>query len=231
VSGSLVSPELRSRVRGIAVPIAVGLGRLGLTPNALTLIGFAIAVVAAFAAAQQAWIAAGLLVIFGGVFDLFDGALARATNKVSRLGAFMDSVFDRWGEGVVYVGIVVGSVGFGYRAVPWLAGMAMSAAFMVSYARAKAENLGFASGRGIANVGLAPREVRIVILTVGLLVSGLAGTACTDTNGGFPCSDDWVAPAARVLEVTLALITVLAAITTIQRIVHVVRQSASEEHE
>ena len=231
MSGSLVTPELRARVRGIAVPIALGLGRLGLTPNALTVLGFGISIVAALAASQQAWIAAGLLVVFGGVFDLFDGALARATNKVSRLGAFLDSVFDRWSEGVIYVGIVMGSVGFGYRAVPWLAAMAMSAAFMVSYARAKAENLEFASGHGIANVGLAPREVRIVILTVGLLVSGLAGTACTDTNGGFPCSEDWVAPAARVLEVTLALITVLATVTTIQRILHVVHQQPSEEHQ
>ena len=55
--------------------VAVGLGRLGLTPNALTVIGFGIAVVAAVAAGLQAWLAAGLLVIFGGVFDLFDGAL------------------------------------------------------------------------------------------------------------------------------------------------------------
>ena len=60
---------------------------------------------------MQAWLPAGLLLIVGGVFDLFDGALARATGKASKLGAFMDSVFDRAGEGVVYVGIVAGCVG------------------------------------------------------------------------------------------------------------------------
>ena len=96
--GSLVSPALRARVRDLALPIALGFGRLGLTPNALTVMGFGISVAAAAAAGFGAWIAAGLLVIFGGVFDLFDGALARAMDRVSRLGAFLDSVFDRAGE-------------------------------------------------------------------------------------------------------------------------------------
>ena len=96
----MISPETRARVRGLAVPIALFFGRLGLTPNALTLIGFGIAILAAIAAAGQSWILAGILVVFGGVFDLFDGGLARATGKASRLGAFMDSVFDRWGEGI-----------------------------------------------------------------------------------------------------------------------------------
>jgi len=107
VSGSVVSPELRTRIRGLALPIALALGRIGLTPNALTLIGFGIAVGAGLAASQQAWLLAGVLVIVGGVFDLFDGALARATNKVSRLGAFLDSVLDRAGESALYLGIAV----------------------------------------------------------------------------------------------------------------------------
>ena len=231
MSGSLVSPELRARVRGVATPIAEGFGRLGLTPNHLTLIGFGIAVVAAVAAAQQSWLLAGVLVVVGGVFDLFDGALARATGRASTIGAFMDSVFDRAGEAVVYVGIVAGATGFGYGIVPWLAAAAMAAAFMVSYTRAKAESLGFTTGMGIANVGLAPREVRIVILTIGLVLTGVAGTTCTDMTGGFPCPEDWVARGAVVLEIALGLIAILAVATTIQRIVHVIRESSSKEHQ
>ena len=150
MSGSLVSPGMRARVRGMAEPIARGFGRLGLTPNHLTFIGFGIAIVAAVAASQQAWLAAGLLVLFGGVFDLFDGALARATNRVSKLGAFYDSVFDRWGEGVVYVGIAWGCAGAGFSEGTVLAGAALSGAVMVSYARAKSEGLGFTSGSGMA---------------------------------------------------------------------------------
>jgi phosphatidylglycerophosphate synthase len=207
------------------VPIARGFGRLGLTPNHLTLIGFGIAIVAAWAAATQAWLAAGILVIGGGVFDLFDGALARATGRASKLGAFMDSVFDRWGEGVVYVGIVWGTLDMGLWRPIILAAAAAVAAFMVSYTRAKSESLGFTSGSGMANVGLAPREVRIVILTIGLVAAGLLP--------GFP--EDMDLPGAMAyplsslaLEVALGLITILATITTIQRILHV-RAQARED--
>ena len=114
MSGAIVSPELRAKIRGMVTPIALGLARIGLTPNALTLIGFFIACIAAVAAGAQAWLLAGFLVVFGGVFDLFDGAVARATGKVSKVGGFLDSTFDRWGEGVVYVGIAWGALAAGF---------------------------------------------------------------------------------------------------------------------
>ncbi|MCI0584441.1 MAG: CDP-alcohol phosphatidyltransferase family protein [Chloroflexi bacterium] len=227
MSGSLVSPELRTRVRGLAEPIARGFGRLGLTPNHLTLIGFGLAIVAARAAASQAWLVAGILVLVGGVFDLFDGALARATGRANRFGAFMDSVFDRWGEGVVYVGIAWGcyTASFGEGAV--LAASAMASAFMVSYARAKSESLGFTAGTGMASIGLAPREVRIVILTVGLLGAGVFGGMGLDACPAIPdglLMDCWSEPGRNgeaALGIGLGLITILATITTIQRILHV----------
>lgn len=211
MNGSFVSPALRERVRGLAIPVARGLGRLGLTPNALTLIGFLGTCVAAGAAAGQWWLAAGILVLVFGIFDLFDGTLARATGRATKLGAFFDSTFDRAGEAVVYVGIAIGCVagGFGVGAV--LAASAMGAASMVSYTRAKAESLGFASGTGMANVGFAPREVRVAILSVGLIVTAL--TAGISSVG------------AQVLAGTLGLITVLATLTTIQRILSARAQS------
>ena len=212
---SVVSPDLRTRVRGIAVPIAVAMGRVGLTPNALTLIGFGIAIIAAAVAALQLWILAGVLVVFGGVFDLFDGALARATGKAGPLGAFMDSVFDRWGEGVIYIGIAWGSVNGGFVAGAVWSVAALTSAFMVSYARAVSEREGFTPGKGMANVGLAPREVRIVILTVGLILAGILG----GTSGQ------------NALALTLGLIAILGAITVIQRVVHVLRQPAPEENQ
>ena len=108
---SFVSQETRARVRAAITPIAVGAGRIGLTPNALTVIGFLISGVAAATAAAQLWIPAAALVIFGGSFDMLDGGLARAQNRVTRFGAFLDSTLDRWGEGVVYIGIVAGARG------------------------------------------------------------------------------------------------------------------------
>ena len=226
MSGSIVSPELRAKVRGLVTPIALGLARVGLTPNALTLIGFFIACVAAVAAGAQAWLLAGFLVTFGGIFDQFDGAVARATGKVSGLGGFLDSTFDRWGEGVVYVGIVWGAIEMGLSRPIILAAVAMASAFMVSYTRAKAESMGFTAGTGMANVGLAPREVRIAILTMGLIAAGLLP--------GFPADMD--APGAMAyplsalaLEAALGLIAVLATITTIQRILHTVRQAGRQQ--
>jgi phosphatidylglycerophosphate synthase len=227
MSGSIVSPELRQRVRGMATPIAVGFGRLGLSPNHLTLVGFGIAVVAAAAASQGAWLAAGILLVVGGVFDLFDGALARATGQASRLGAFMDSVFDRAGEGVVYVGIAAGCIAAGFDPGAVLAAAAMAAAFMVSYVRAKSEGLGYTPGSRMAAIGVAPREVRIVILTVGLLLTGFAGGIVFIDNGLLAATDPWFL-GRPVLAACLGLIAVLATVTAIQRIVHVIRQSTGD---
>jgi phosphatidylglycerophosphate synthase len=232
VTGSLVTPGLRSRVRTLMEPIALGFGRLGLTPNALTVIGFLIACVAAAAAASQAWLAAGLLVVFGGVFDLFDGALARATGRVSKLGAFLDSTFDRWGESVVYVGIVWGSLAAGFNLGAVLAAAAMGSAFMVSYTRAKAESLGFTTGTRMASVGFAPREVRIAILTVSLVATGtMGGVGSAGSSGGELYSLVARPDGAYALMLGLGAIAILATITTIQRIVHTINQASKQEQE
>ena len=219
MSGSFVTPAFRDRIRELATPVATALGRLGLTPNALTVIGFLGTCVAAYAAAMQAWLLAGLLVLAFGTFDLLDGALARAQGKATRLGAFLDSVFDRAGEAVVYVGIVIGLVDAGWAGPPLWAAGALAASQLVPYARAKAEAIGVAPGNGIANVGLAPREVRLVILTIGLVGAGLLGTA------GISALPIGIV----ALEAALGLITILSAITVLQRIVHVRQQLGNEQ--
>src|SRR3990172_4237508 len=102
---SFVSNATRDRLRGYAVLFATALGRLGLTPSALTVIGFLGTCAAAAAAGAQAWLAAGVLVVVFGIFDMFDGALARATRRGSQFGAFLDSTLDRTGENLVLGGI------------------------------------------------------------------------------------------------------------------------------
>ena len=142
-----ISNESRGRIKKVFEPIALAMGRLGLTPNGLTLIGFGITVVGAALLAAQLWLVGGIVVFVGGVFDMFDGTLARATGKVSPFGAFMDSVFDRWGEAIVYLGHRLGRrprrLGPGRRSSR---PAALGAAFMVSYTRAKSEGLGFTAG-------------------------------------------------------------------------------------
>jgi len=219
VSGSFVSPELRARVRLVADPVARGFGRLGFSANALTVLGFAVAVVAAGACALGYWLAGAVLVLVGGVFDLFDGALARATGTASALGAFFDSTFDRAGEAVVYIGIVYACSAAGFSLGALFAAGAMAAAFLVSYTRARSESLGFTPGTGMAAVGVAPREVRIVILTAGLTLVHLGG-GLHELPGG-----DGRLP----LVSTLFLISTLATITVVQRIVHDMSQSGGQE--
>jgi CDP-diacylglycerol---glycerol-3-phosphate 3-phosphatidyltransferase len=226
---SVVPASFRQRVRStIETPVARFFGRLGFSPNALTLIGFGIAIVGAYFAAMQDWLTAGLVVAFGAVFDLFDGALARATGKSSKFGAFMDSTFDRAGEAVVFVGIVVGLVAAEFKLGVTLAASAMAASFMVSYVRARSESLGFSPGTGMASVGLAPREVRMVILVVGLLAAGLlARSVIGDCPAGVPCPQMWQ----YALVAALGLITFLATVTTIQRILFTYNQSRSQNQE
>lgn len=216
---SVVSGSFRQRVRaGIEQPVGRFFSRLGFSPNALTLIGFAIAVVGAYFAATQSWLVAGAIIAFGAIFDLFDGALARATNRISNLGAFMDSTFDRAGEAVVYLGIGVGLANVGLRWGPEITAAAMAASFMVSYARAKSDSLGFSAGSGMANVGLAPREVRMVILTAALIFAGVLVEPVRQFAPTW-----WF-----VLVGSLALIAILATVTTIQRILFVYQQSKAE---
>jgi CDP-diacylglycerol--glycerol-3-phosphate 3-phosphatidyltransferase len=217
VTGSLVSPATRQRVRDLATPVATALGRLGLTPNELTVVGFVGTVAAAWLAASQSWLAAGVLVLVFGVFDLFDGALARATGQATKLGAFLDSTFDRAGEGIVFLGIVAGLAWSNLGGGAIVAAAAMLASFLVSYTRAKSESLGFTPGTGMAAIGLMPREVRIVILSLGLMLGGLLGTDALP--------DGEVPGGISALLIALGIIAIGATFTTIQRILHVVDQS------
>ena len=208
---SLVSPRLRQRVRGGAEPIAAAFGRLGLTPNALTVIGFGGSCLAAALAAGGQWLPAGIASLVFAAFDLLDGALARATGRVSRFGAFLDSSLDRAGEAVVYAGLVVGLVASPVGNAAPLAGLtvlAMGAALLVSYTRARAESLGFGG-----DVGVAPRPERVVILGAGLIASGLSGG---------PAGGPW-------LQAGIGLLFILSTITVLQRIRHVRAQAREKE--
>jgi CDP-diacylglycerol--glycerol-3-phosphate 3-phosphatidyltransferase len=218
--GSFISPEQRSGIRSKIEPIALAMARAGLTPNMLTLIGFAIASVGGVLAAVEWWLLGGIVATVGAGFDMFDGAVARATGQVSKVGAFMDSTFDRWGEGVVYVGIIIGATRADFDLAAWLAAAALVSAFMVSYTRAKSESLGFSSGSGMAAIGFAPREVRTVILGVALVGAGIFGVTADITDLG-----------SLILAAGLGLIAVLATITVIQRVRFVTSQPTDLHHD
>jgi CDP-diacylglycerol---glycerol-3-phosphate 3-phosphatidyltransferase len=220
---SFVSPEFRDRVRLIAVPVALLLGKLGLTPNAITIVGFLGTCIAAAAAAAQLWALAGFLVIAFGIFDMFDGALARATNQTSKFGAFLDSTLDRTGENLVYVGVAVGCAAAGFTLGVGLAALAMATASVVTYARARAEAVGLHG-----EVGIAPRPERLVVLALGLVLTGFLGGLSAQLPPELLQIDHIVTGSDGdvALAIALGIITVTCAITIVQRIVHVQRQAS-----
>ena len=152
------------------------LAQLGITPNTLTLLGLALSVATAIVIAQGYFLVGGLLVLFAGIFDMFDGALARARNASSIFGAFLDSTLDRYSESIILFGLFWYAVQTGtmhenlwpfQHEQSWMLSsiyIAVVGSLMVSYAKARAEGLGLE-----CKTGLLARPERVVILAVGLL--------------------------------------------------------------
>ena len=118
--------------------------------------------------AYDSLLAAGLLVLAAGLFDMLDGALARHTGRVSRFGAVLDSTLDRLSEAAILVAAVFLFATEAMVAAAVLAGATLAGAMTVSYLRARMEALGLA-GRG----GLFTRPERVIVLALGLLIDQL----------------------------------------------------------
>ncbi|MCY3692268.1 MAG: CDP-alcohol phosphatidyltransferase family protein [Chloroflexota bacterium] len=167
--------ELRGAVlRYVEIPGARAFNAVGLTPNSITLVGFSVCVGGAVVVASGWPLYGGIVFLLGGFLDLFDGALARLTDKASPFGALLDSVFDRLGEAALFVGLgvyyLLGDLGSGQLMLSMLAvllGLVFSQG--VSYLRARGEGLG-----AFTRSGIMTRTERVVILGVGLIVEGLA---------------------------------------------------------
>jgi CDP-diacylglycerol--glycerol-3-phosphate 3-phosphatidyltransferase len=188
--------EVKQRSRTFAVGPALFLGSLGLTPNALTVIGAVLTACVGILIAQGWFIAAGLGLWLFSATDTLDGALARATNRVSVFGAFLDSVCDRCAEAAIFLGLVWWYQTSSNPRGVVLAYLALVGSLMVSYSRARAEGVGVQ----IAEVGLFQRPERIIALGIGLLAAAFLPL---------------------VLEIILALLAILTAVTVVQRVRHV----------
>src|SRR5438045_2889047 len=146
------------------------LGRSPLTPNQVTVVGFALTCFAAGLAAfgQLRW--AGVVLIFAGTCDILDGALARSTRRSYPYGAFLDSTLDRYSEGAMYIGLAAYFISAGGPLQRWLVlatAAALAGSFLVSYVRARAQSLGFT-----CETGIFARPERIVVTVVGLVLGG-----------------------------------------------------------
>ncbi len=157
----------KQRFRRSLEPIARTLVRAGLTAHDVTVLGALLTCGAGVALLWCETRIALVLLIVGGSCDFLDGAIARASNSVTRFGAFLDSTLDRYGETFLYVGLTGCFVRHGAVGAVVAAALALSGSLLVSYARARAEAVGYPCDEGFAQ-----RPERLVLLGVGLLFGG-----------------------------------------------------------
>ena len=155
----------RDSVRAWSDPVGRALVRLHLRPNHLTMCGLLVSACAGAAFVFGHVRAAGLLLILAGLFDLFDGSLARASGQATTFGAFLDSVIDRYSDIVVMLGIVVLYARMPHARGALLAMAGLAGSVMVSYTKARAESIGID-----CSVGVMERPERLICLIAGALL-------------------------------------------------------------
>jgi CDP-diacylglycerol--glycerol-3-phosphate 3-phosphatidyltransferase len=198
----VLPPWVKEGGRAMLAPLIRLAMALHLTPNAITVIGLTITIVASVLVAFDVLIVGAVILFFGSILDAVDGGLARASGAASPFGAFFDSTLDRSGEAILFIGVGTWILRTQPDPLlPMLALMiAMGGSLLVSYAHARAQGIGLA-----AEVGLSPRTERLVLMILGIALAGF----------GFTVG----------LIGILAILAALTVITVFQRIWHVWRLS------
>lgn len=193
-------PNARDKVADGARTIVSGLVRFlvahGVSPNTVTVAGFTLVVASVPLAIAGYWFIAFWFFTIGGLTDMLDGSVARLAGRSTRFGAFFDSTMDRLSEGIVLGGL---GIVFARDDNWWALGaafLALTASFLVSYTRARAEGLGLTSNKG----GLMSRTERLFLIGTGMFFT------------------TWFD---QVMPVTIVVLAILTTITVIQRVVYV----------
>jgi CDP-diacylglycerol---glycerol-3-phosphate 3-phosphatidyltransferase len=198
-----VLSKLRDGFGRLFAPLARGLLRIGVSPDAVTITGTLGVVVAALWLFPLGHLLAGALVCwFFAMTDALDGLMARMSGRTGPWGAFLDSTLDRFGDAAIFTGILLWLAGRGEDPIGAVLALAcLVLGSIVPYARARAEGLGMT-----ANVGIAERAERLALV---LTAAGLVGLGVTPV----------------LLTVVLGVLAVASAITIVQRMATVRRQS------
>jgi len=199
VSHGVVPDRAARLTRGGLAPIGRGLAAIGVSANLITALGVALTLIGSALLAQETSLAALIVLSAGSVADTLDGVVARAAGGGTRLGAFLDSTADRIADAAIFAAAAHVGASRADAVLFWASLAALSASFLVSYVRAKAESLGVS-----ATVGPAPREARLVILLLGIAAWALLGLFVAFTTA-------------------VATVAILATITLLQRVSVVAR--------
>jgi len=176
--------------------------RLELNPNFFTTIGFILTVGGAVLFAIGQLRIAGVIVLLAGTFDIVDGKVARATNRVTKFGALYDSTLDRYSEVIMFFGMAFYFVKADMFLTSVAVSFAIGGSIMVSYVRARAEALGFQ-----CKVGIMQRPERVVYIGIGAIIH------------------------LYTLIFAIMMIAIFANITAIQRLYHVWMQENGKKRE
>lgn len=161
--------KLRDLLEPTLTKIGASFASTGLSANFWTGLGLAVSVLAAIAYSSNvliesdwspwnfASVIGGILLLLSGFFDIVDGSVARITKQMSKKGAFLDSVFDKIGEVIIFGGIALGQLADSFWCL-----VALGMSLLVSYARARAESLG---GK-LKGVGIGERAERLLIIAI-----------------------------------------------------------------
>jgi CDP-diacylglycerol--glycerol-3-phosphate 3-phosphatidyltransferase len=196
---SIVPGAASNGTRGLLAPIARALHRAGVSANAVTVAGLVITCAGAALVALQEPTIGLVVLLLGTLADTLDGQIARLTGGGTKLGAFLDSTFDRLSDSALYVATLIVAVGRGDTLLFLSAIVALVSGSLVPYIRAKAESLGLS-----ASVGLAPREARLLIMVLGVAAWAITGSL-------------------QLFAAAVTVVALLSTITAIQRIAHVIR--------
>ncbi|MGO4858676.1 phosphatidylinositol phosphate synthase [Arthrobacter sp. 2MCAF14] len=202
----MLNRHARGFFTGLFSPLARFLLRVGVSPDAVTVVGTAGVVLGALILYPlgQLWWGSLLIAVFA-LSDVVDGIMAREQGRSGPWGNFLDSTLDRLADGAIFAGVAIWFFTGGENSAIAVASLAcLVLGMVVSYARAKAESLGF-----YANVGIAERAERLISV---LLVTGLTGL-------GLP---------PVVLLVTLVMLAAATAVTVVQRMAAVREQAMAD---
>jgi phosphatidylglycerophosphate synthase len=166
--------EIKDKLRGLLDPVVALCAYVGISPMGMTLFGIFLSFIGAIYVANGKLFAGAIILIISGLADTIDGSLARSQGKVTTFGAFIDSTGDRVSEMAYFTGLVFYFIGQGpgNGTLIFFVLAALAGSFLTSYARARAEGLGFECA-----VGILERPERVVLMIVGLLFGKVVLTA------------------------------------------------------
>ena len=156
--------SLLNNLRNSLKPYLQTIGKIfastGISPNVWTAVGLVFAFISSLVygiSLEFSLILGGILLLISGFFDIVDGQVARYTNRISKSGGFLDSIFDKIAEVAIFFGILLG----GYTE-PYLVILAISLSLLVSYTRAKADTLGIK----LQGIGIGERAERLLVIAI-----------------------------------------------------------------